>query len=73
MGVIHGLDQEALPGVARDDGGAFFAALEQTVAVIEAEVTLLLLGVVAFVAFGDEHRPDPGLEELHVRRFELGG
>ena len=73
MGVIHRLDQEALPGVARDDGSAFFAALEQTVAVIEAEVTLLLLGVVAFVAFSDEHRPDPGLEELHVRRFELGG
>ena len=28
MGMIHGLEQDALLGVAWDDGGAFFAALE---------------------------------------------
>jgi hypothetical protein len=73
MGVIHGLDEEALPRVARDDGGSFFAALEQTVAIIEAEVPFLFLRVMAFVALRDEHRADLGFEELHVRRFEVGG
>ena len=73
MAMIHGLDQDALLRVPRDDGRPFFAAFEQAVAVIEAQVAFLLLGVVAFVAFRDEHRADLRFEEFHVRRLEVGG
>ena len=73
MAMLHGLDQEALLRVARDDGRTFFAALEQPVAMIESQVAFLLLGVVAFVAFRHQHRPDLRLEEFQVRRLEVGG
>ena len=73
MAMVHGLDQEALLRVARDDGRAFFAALEQAVAIIEAQVTFLLLRVVAFVALRYKYRADLLLEEFQVRRLEVGG
>jgi hypothetical protein len=73
MAVIHGLDQDALLGVTRDDGGPFFAALEQAFAMIEAQVAFLLLGVVAFVALRHEHRPDLRFKEFQVGRLEVGG
>ena len=73
MSMIHGLEQDALLGVARDNGRTFFAALEQAVTVIEAKVAFLFLGIVAFVALRDQHRADLRFEELHVHRLEVGG
>ena len=73
MAVIHGLDEDAFLRVAGDDGSAFFAALENAVAIIEAQVAFLLLGVVAFIALRDQHRADLRFEELDVRRLEVGG
>jgi hypothetical protein len=70
--MVHGLEEEAPLRVPGDDGRTFFAALEQGLAMVEPEVALLLLGVMALVAFRDEHRPDPRLEELEVRRLESG-
>jgi len=36
VGVVDGLEQEALLGVSGDDGGTFLAALEQAITIIEA-------------------------------------
>ena len=58
MAVLHGLDQDALLGIAGDDGGTFFAALEQAVAMIQTQVAFLFLCVVAFIALRDQHRAD---------------
>ena len=73
MAVIHGLEQDALLSIAWDDRWAFFSAFEQAVAIIEAQVTFLLLGVVAFVALRHEYRADLRLEEFQVRWLEVGG
>ena len=73
MAVLHGQDEEALLRVTGDDGRTFFAALEQAVTVIEAKVAFLFLGVMAFIALRDQHRPDLRFEELDVRRLQVGG
>ena len=73
MAVIHGLNQDTLLRIARDDGRAFFTALEQAVAIIEAEVAFLLLSVVAFVALRHEHRTDLRLKEFYILRLKWGG
>ena len=72
MAVVHGLEEEALLRLARNDGGAFFAALEQGFAMVKAQVAFLLLRVVALIAFRDQHRTDSRFEELEVRGFESG-
>jgi hypothetical protein len=58
-------DQEALGGLAGDDGRAVVAPLEQAVAVVDPELALGVgLGGVAVVAVVDQERPDLLLEEL---------
>ena len=59
------VDQEAVGGLSRDQGGAGVAAVEKPLPRVEHEPALHLVGVpaVALVATGDEHRPHLLLEE----------
>ena len=67
------LEEQALLGLAGDDGRPAVAALEQAVAVIDAQAALGVgVGGVAGVAVADQERPDLLLEERH-RRFARGG
>src|SRR6185436_17616252 len=72
------LDEEAVIGIAGDDGrGAGLAALQGALPGVEPEAGLDLLGVrgMAAVALVDEDGPDLLLEELKavgVRRRGLG-
>ncbi len=72
VGVTHGLDEQAFVRIARNDGGAVVAALEQAVAVFQGETALEFcgLGAVAFVTIVDKDGPDFILEKLAGRRDE---
>ena len=72
--VPYGLDEQALVGIARDDGRPGPAARDQGGAGVQAKCTLLRLRSVAAKAFLKKHRPDAGLEELGLlRRRRLRG
>ena len=61
----HALQQQALRRVAGHDGRAVVAAVEQAVAVVDAQAALgVCVGRVADVAMIDEDRPDLFLEEV---------
>jgi hypothetical protein len=74
IGVTDGLDEQAVVGVSRDDGGAGVAAKQDAVARIEQELALDPVGLVtvALVAVLAQKRADPLFEELEVRRGEGG-
>ena len=59
-----GLEQQALLGLAEDDGRAGVAALEQGLARVEPQAAALLLRAVAGDALLDQHGADVLLEEL---------
>ena len=50
--MLERCDQSALIRFARDDGGAFFATLEDGGAGVESQVAFLLLRAMALEAFG---------------------
>ncbi len=61
----NSLNQQAVLGVAGDDGRPAIAALEQAIAVVDAQPALGVgAGRMAVVAVVDQERPDFFLEEL---------
>ena len=60
VGVAHRFDEQAVVGIAGDDGRAGFAALEQAVAGFHGEIAFEFFGLaaVAFVAIIDKDGPD---------------
>ncbi len=68
--VAHGLDEEALVELARNDGRAAVAALEDSGPAIEQQAALVFLGLagVALVTLLDQERADLLLEEVPLFR-----
>ena len=68
---VYRLDQEAVIGLARNDGRTGLASDLPTGPRIEKQATLGLAGFnrVTLVAMLDEHGTDPGLEELELCRL----
>ena len=63
--VADGLEEQALFGLARDDGRPAVAAVDQAVAVVDPQAALGVgVGRMAGVAVVHQHRPDLLLEEL---------
>ena len=75
VGGLQCLEKEAFLRLARDDGGAAGAALEQAVLAVHIEAALELLGLrgVALVAMLGERGTDFLLEELELVGIELRG
>jgi len=61
--VSHGLNEQALVGVTRDQRGAGLAASENVFASLQAQTAEFGVGV-AGEALGGQYRPDTVLEEL---------
>src|SRR6185295_12970250 len=73
LAVADGLDEKAVVGIARKDGGrAGLAALQRPFPGVEPEsaLDLLRVGAVAAVALVDEDRADLLLEELEALRID---
>ena len=71
--VPDGFDEEALLGVAGDDGGAAIAAFEHGVDGVEPEAAFLAFLVMAIEAVLGQHGADVVFEELAgVGRLNLG-
>jgi hypothetical protein len=58
LGAADHLEQDAVGGIARDDGSPVLAALHERLERRHVELALALLGAMAAVARGSEQRPD---------------
>ena len=75
FGLLDGLDEQALLGVAGDEGRAVVAALAEPFAGVQGQAAANLLGAlgVAAVALADQHGADVLLEEGELFRRRLAG
>ena len=73
LAVVDGVDQQAILGVAGNDGRAGRAAGQDGRPRVEPQAALLLVGAVTSLAPRREDRPDFLLEELDVRRVGFAG